>query len=147
MCAFELLEERCGVSIKRADEESAGHSETPRSPSRFLGDANEPRVFRPIPYDRNSCRCSTSDRLTAHSNNSNSSDVASPEFVAKPIQDWIEKRQEYNEERPHGALNQITPAAYAAGVEQEKKGKRPEVQAKIPTLRLDSIFRACQRNC
>lgn len=30
-------------------------------------------------------------------------------------------RQEYNEERPHGALNQVTPAAYAAGVEQENR--------------------------
>jgi transposase InsO family protein len=30
-------------------------------------------------------------------------------------------RQEYNEERPHGALDQTTPAAYAAGVEQEDR--------------------------
>ena len=30
-------------------------------------------------------------------------------------------RQEYNEERPHGALNQTTPAAYEAGVEQQKR--------------------------
>lgn len=30
-------------------------------------------------------------------------------------------RQEYNEERPHGALDQVTPAAYAAGVEQENR--------------------------
>jgi putative transposase len=30
-------------------------------------------------------------------------------------------RREYNEERPHGALNQTTPAAYAAGVEQEDR--------------------------
>jgi len=29
------------------------------------------------------------------------------------VESW---RREYNEERPHGALNQITPAAYAAGV-------------------------------
>jgi len=34
------------------------------------------------------------------------------------VESW---RQEYNEERPHGALNQITPAAYAAGVEQENR--------------------------
>jgi transposase InsO family protein len=27
------------------------------------------------------------------------------------VENW---RSEYNEERPHGALNQITPAAYAA---------------------------------
>jgi len=31
------------------------------------------------------------------------------------VESW---RQEYNEERPHGALGQITPAAYAAGLEQ-----------------------------
>ena len=30
-------------------------------------------------------------------------------------------RQEYNEERPHGALGQITPAAYAAGVGRQEK--------------------------
>jgi putative transposase len=30
-------------------------------------------------------------------------------------------RQEYNEERPHGALGQITPAAYAAGVGAQEK--------------------------
>ena len=30
-------------------------------------------------------------------------------------------RQEYNDERPHGALGQVTPAAYAAGVGQEKR--------------------------
>ena len=29
------------------------------------------------------------------------------------VENW---RQEYNEERPHGALNQMTPAAYAAGL-------------------------------
>ena len=29
------------------------------------------------------------------------------------VENW---RNEYNEERPHGALNQITPAAYAAEV-------------------------------
>jgi transposase InsO family protein len=29
------------------------------------------------------------------------------------VESW---RRGYNEERPHGALNQITPAAYAAGV-------------------------------
>jgi transposase InsO family protein len=34
------------------------------------------------------------------------------------VESW---RQEYNEERPHGALNQITPAAYAAGVEQKNR--------------------------
>jgi putative transposase len=34
------------------------------------------------------------------------------------VESW---RQEYNEERPHGALGQITPAAYAAGVEQENR--------------------------
>jgi transposase InsO family protein len=34
------------------------------------------------------------------------------------VESW---RQEYNEERPHGALDQVTPAAYAAGVEQEKR--------------------------
>ena len=34
------------------------------------------------------------------------------------VEGW---RQEYNEERPHGALNQITPAAYAAGVDQENR--------------------------
>jgi len=34
------------------------------------------------------------------------------------VESW---RQEYNEERPHGALNQITPAAYAAGVGQEQR--------------------------
>ncbi len=34
------------------------------------------------------------------------------------VESW---RQEYNEERPHGALGQITPAAYAAGVGQEKR--------------------------
>jgi len=34
------------------------------------------------------------------------------------VESW---RQEYNEERPHGALNQITPAAYAAGLEQENR--------------------------
>jgi len=33
------------------------------------------------------------------------------------VDNW---RQEYNEERPHGALNQITPAAYAAAIEQEQ---------------------------
>jgi transposase InsO family protein len=39
--------------------------------------------------------------------------------VNEPIHLIVESwRQEYNEERPHGALNQITPAAYAAGVEQ-----------------------------
>lgn len=30
-------------------------------------------------------------------------------------------RQEYNQERPHGALGQITPAAYRAGVERQEK--------------------------
>ena len=30
-------------------------------------------------------------------------------------------RQEYNKERPHGALGQITPAAYAAGVGAQEK--------------------------
>lgn len=34
------------------------------------------------------------------------------------VETW---RREYNEERPHGALNQITPAAYAAGVEQKQR--------------------------
>ena len=34
------------------------------------------------------------------------------------VESW---RREYNEERPHGALGQITPAAYAAGVEQEER--------------------------
>ena len=34
------------------------------------------------------------------------------------VESW---RQEYNEERPHGALNQITPAAYAAGVGREQR--------------------------
>ena len=34
------------------------------------------------------------------------------------VESW---RREYNEERPHGALGQITPAAYAAGVEQGKR--------------------------
>ena len=34
------------------------------------------------------------------------------------VESW---RQEYNEERPHGALGQVTPAAYAAGVEQKNR--------------------------
>jgi transposase InsO family protein len=34
------------------------------------------------------------------------------------VEQW---RQEYNEERPHGALGQITPAAYAAGVRKQEK--------------------------
>ena len=34
------------------------------------------------------------------------------------VESW---RQEYNEERPHGALGQITPAAYAAGVGRQEK--------------------------
>jgi transposase InsO family protein len=34
------------------------------------------------------------------------------------VESW---RREYNEERPHGALNQITPAAYAAGVGQQQR--------------------------
>jgi putative transposase len=34
------------------------------------------------------------------------------------VETW---RREYNEERPHGALNQITPAAYAAGVGQQQR--------------------------
>jgi transposase InsO family protein len=34
------------------------------------------------------------------------------------VESW---RQEYNEERPHGALNQIAPAADAAGLEQEHR--------------------------
>jgi putative transposase len=34
------------------------------------------------------------------------------------VESW---RQEYNEERPHGALDQITPAAYAAGVGQQQR--------------------------
>jgi putative transposase len=34
------------------------------------------------------------------------------------VESW---RQEYNEERPHGALNQITPAAYAAGVGKQQR--------------------------
>jgi transposase InsO family protein len=34
------------------------------------------------------------------------------------VESW---RQEYNEERPHGALNQITPAAYAAGLGREQR--------------------------
>jgi putative transposase len=34
------------------------------------------------------------------------------------VENW---REEYNEERPHGTLNQITPSAYAAGVRQENK--------------------------
>ena len=33
------------------------------------------------------------------------------------VENW---RREYNEERPHGALNQITPAAYAAGIASEQ---------------------------
>jgi transposase InsO family protein len=33
------------------------------------------------------------------------------------VESW---RQEFNEERPHGALNQITPAAYAEGIRQER---------------------------
>ena len=33
------------------------------------------------------------------------------------VENW---RQEYNEERPHGALNQITPIAYAARIEHEQ---------------------------
>ncbi len=40
-------------------------------------------------------------------------------FCTRPfVESW---RQEYNEERPHGALNKITPAAYAAGVEQKNR--------------------------
>ena len=34
------------------------------------------------------------------------------------VESW---RREYNEERPHCALNQVTPAAYAAGVGQQKR--------------------------
>jgi putative transposase len=34
------------------------------------------------------------------------------------VESW---RREYNEERPHGALSQITPAAYAAGVGQVQR--------------------------
>ena len=34
------------------------------------------------------------------------------------VESW---RREYNEERPHGALNQITPAAYAARVRQKNR--------------------------
>jgi transposase InsO family protein len=34
------------------------------------------------------------------------------------VESWC---REYNEERPHGALGQVTPAAYAAGVEQKKR--------------------------
>jgi len=34
------------------------------------------------------------------------------------VESW---RREYNEERPHGALNQIPPAAYAAGMGQEQR--------------------------
>jgi len=34
------------------------------------------------------------------------------------VESW---RHEYNEERPNGALDQITPAAYAAGVGQEQR--------------------------
>ena len=34
------------------------------------------------------------------------------------VESW---RREYNEERPHGALNQITPAAYAAGVAMKQR--------------------------
>jgi len=34
------------------------------------------------------------------------------------VESW---RQEYNEERPHGALGQLTPAAYAAGVGQANR--------------------------
>ena len=34
------------------------------------------------------------------------------------VETW---RREYNEERPHGALDQITPAAYAAGVGQQQR--------------------------
>jgi putative transposase len=33
------------------------------------------------------------------------------------VENW---RREYNEERPQGALNQITPAAYAAGFASEQ---------------------------
>ena len=49
------------------------------------------------------------------------------EFTREAI--WIEAarlvveswRREYDEERPHGALNQPTPAAYAAGVGQQRR--------------------------
>ena len=34
------------------------------------------------------------------------------------VESW---RQEYNEERPHGSLGQLTPAVYAAGVGHEKR--------------------------
>ena len=34
------------------------------------------------------------------------------------VESW---RREYNEERPHGALNQITPTAYAADVAQQQR--------------------------
>lgn len=34
------------------------------------------------------------------------------------VESW---RQEYNEGRPHGALGQITPAAYAAGMGQQQR--------------------------
>jgi putative transposase len=34
------------------------------------------------------------------------------------VESW---RREYNEERPQGVLNQITPTAYAAGVGQEQR--------------------------
>ena len=34
------------------------------------------------------------------------------------VESWC---REYNEERPHGALGQLTPAAYAAGVGQENR--------------------------
>jgi transposase InsO family protein len=33
------------------------------------------------------------------------------------VENW---RTEYNEERPHGALNQATPGAYAARVASEQ---------------------------
>jgi transposase InsO family protein len=33
------------------------------------------------------------------------------------VENW---RREYNEERPHGALDQIPPAAYAAGIASER---------------------------
>jgi transposase InsO family protein len=42
-------------------------------------------------------------------------DFVSVREARSVVEAW---RQEYNEERPHGALNQMTPAAYAAGLAQ-----------------------------
>jgi putative transposase len=55
------------------------------------------------------------------------------------VESW---RQEYNEERPHGALNQIAPAADAAGLEQEHR-KAAWCSCQIPTMGLDAFRWAC----